>query len=72
MAWLLYFHFLQSKISAWSTPAMITRFNNEKVYTNLGIEWASSLLAFITVAITPFPLILFLRGNSLRIMSKLT
>lgn len=51
---------------------MIIKFDNEKVYTNLGSEWASSLLGFITVAIMPFPWILFLRGDSLRTMSKLT
>lgn len=51
---------------------MIIRFNNEKVYTDLGLEWASSLLGFITVAIMPFPWILFFKGDTLRIMSKLT
>jgi hypothetical protein len=36
------------------------------MYTNLGYQWASSLLAFIALAMSFAPLILFLKGREIR------
>lgn len=40
------------------------------MYENLGHQWASSLLAFLTVAMMPFPWLFFKYGKVLRKKSK--
>ncbi|KAK5988546.1 Efflux pump atB [Cladobotryum mycophilum] len=42
----------------------------DQMYNNLGFEWASSLLAFLTLVILPFPYIFYRYGKSLRMRSK--
>lgn len=37
-----------------------------QMYERLGIGWATSLLAFITVALMPIPWVLFKFGHSIR------
>jgi hypothetical protein len=41
-----------------------------KVYTKLGIGWASSLLGFISIALLPVPWLFFSTGKKLRGLSK--
>ncbi|KAE8144642.1 major facilitator superfamily domain-containing protein [Aspergillus avenaceus] len=41
-----------------------------QMYNNLGYHWASSLLAFLTVAMAPFPYIFFRYGSRLRQKSR--
>ncbi|KAF3385123.1 Polyamine transporter 4 [Penicillium rolfsii] len=41
-----------------------------QMYTRLGTEWASSLLAFVSVSLLPVPWILFKAGKRLRALSK--
>ncbi|KAJ6036407.1 hypothetical protein N7540_000686 [Penicillium herquei] len=41
-----------------------------QMYTNLGIDWASSLLGFIALGLLPVPWVFFLAGKKLRSMSK--
>lgn len=40
------------------------------MYEKLGYHWASSLLAFLTLAMTPFPYIFFRRGKKIRSKSR--
>jgi len=40
------------------------------MYETLGYQWASSLLAFLTVAMAPFPYLFFRYGKKLRAKSK--
>ncbi|KAI6954089.1 hypothetical protein KC329_g18880, partial [Hortaea werneckii] len=37
-----------------------------QMYNTLGYQWASSLLAFIALAMTPFPILFFQYGKRLR------
>ncbi|CAG8157996.1 unnamed protein product [Penicillium olsonii] len=41
-----------------------------QLYEGLGIQWATSLLAFLTVAMVPFPCIFFIYGKSIRGKSR--
>ncbi|BCS19810.1 MFS transporter [Aspergillus puulaauensis] len=41
-----------------------------QMYHKLGVDWASSLLGFITVAMIPIPIIFFIYGKRIRAMSK--
>ncbi|KAH7494105.1 Efflux pump [Fusarium oxysporum f. sp. matthiolae] len=41
-----------------------------QMYETLGYQWASSLLAFLTVAMAPFPYLFFRYGKKLRAKSK--
>ncbi|KAF2211896.1 hypothetical protein CERZMDRAFT_112204 [Cercospora zeae-maydis SCOH1-5] len=41
-----------------------------QMYEKLGYQWASSLLAFVALAMTPFPIIFFKIGKRLRANSK--
>ena len=41
-----------------------------QMYQRLGIGWATSLLAFITVAMMPIPWVLFKFGHSIRARSS--
>ncbi|WZH40607.1 major facilitator superfamily domain-containing protein [Fusarium acuminatum] len=41
-----------------------------QMYEKLGYQWASSLLAFLTVAMAPFPWLFFKYGKQLRAKSK--
>ncbi|KAK8158073.1 MFS multidrug transporter-like protein [Phyllosticta citrichinensis] len=41
-----------------------------QMYTNLGVDWASSLLAFISLALLPIPWVLFKWGPKIRSMSR--
>ncbi|UNI22583.1 hypothetical protein JDV02_008459 [Purpureocillium takamizusanense] len=42
----------------------------EQMYEKLGYQWASSLLAFLTVAMLPFPYIFFRHGKQIRRKSR--
>ncbi|PYI33970.1 MFS multidrug transporter [Aspergillus indologenus CBS 114.80] len=41
-----------------------------QMYNKLGVDWASSLLGFITLAMIPIPVLFFFYGKKLRAMSK--
>jgi hypothetical protein len=40
------------------------------MYQKLGDQWASSLLAFLTVAMMPFPYLFFKYGKKIRSKSR--
>lgn len=40
------------------------------MYERLGYQWASSLLAFLTLAMMPFPWLFFRYGKALRKRSR--
>lgn len=40
------------------------------MYQTLGFQWASSLLAFLTVVMMPFPYIFFRYGKKIRSKSR--
>lgn len=40
------------------------------MYTKLGVNWASSTLAFISIAFIPMPFLLFKYGEKIRHKSK--
>ncbi|MCJ1396384.1 hypothetical protein MMC18_009274 [Xylographa bjoerkii] len=40
------------------------------MYNNLGVAWASSTLAFLSIAFIPIPFVLYIYGERLRKMSK--
>ena len=40
------------------------------MYHNLGVDWATSLLGFLTVAFLPVPILFFVYGKKLRALSK--
>jgi hypothetical protein len=44
-------------------------FGNQ-MYNKLGFQWASSLLAFLNVAMVPFPYIFFRYGKKIRGRSR--
>jgi hypothetical protein len=41
-----------------------------KMYHNLGIHWASSVPAFLTLVCLPFPLVMYRYGGALRMKCK--
>lgn len=41
-----------------------------QMYSNLGVHWATSLLGFLAIAMTPFPVVFFLYGKKIRGLSK--
>jgi hypothetical protein len=41
-----------------------------QMYNKLGVNWASSLLGFITVAMIPIPIVFYIYGKKIRAMSK--
>ncbi|KAL4807558.1 major facilitator superfamily domain-containing protein [Aspergillus unguis] len=41
-----------------------------QMYHKLGVDWASSLLGFITVAMIPIPIVFFIYGKKIRALSK--
>jgi multidrug resistance protein len=41
-----------------------------QMYHKLGVDWASSLLGFLTVAMIPIPILFFIYGKKIRAMSK--
>lgn len=43
-----------------------------QMYHNLGVNWASSVLGFITVAMIPIPILFFFYGARIRAMSRFT
>jgi hypothetical protein len=43
-----------------------------QMYHNLGVNWASSVLGFITVAMIPIPILFFFYGKKIRAMSRFT
>ncbi|KAG2421854.1 hypothetical protein HFD88_005830 [Aspergillus terreus] len=43
-----------------------------QMYHKLGVDWASSLLGFLTVAMIPIPIVFFFYGKKIRAMSKFT
>jgi hypothetical protein len=42
------------------------------MYHNLGVPWASSVLAFISLALVPVPIIFYIYGRRIRAMSSFT
>ncbi|KAL8897077.1 MAG: hypothetical protein Q9207_007400 [Kuettlingeria erythrocarpa] len=42
----------------------------KSMYTNLGFQWASSLLGFVALALTLAPIVLFFKGETIRKKSK--
>ena len=42
----------------------------QSMYTNLGFQWASTLLGFIAVALSIAPIVLYFKGQSIRARSK--
>jgi ABC-type transport system involved in cytochrome bd biosynthesis fused ATPase/permease subunit len=40
------------------------------VYSNLGINWATSLLGFVSLALMPVPWVFFKYGKKIRAMSR--
>lgn len=42
----------------------------QSMYTNLGFRWASSLLAFVALALSFAPLVLYMKGEKIRKRSK--
>lgn len=40
------------------------------MYKRLGVPWATSLLGFLSVAMIPIPILLFLYGEKIRQMSR--
>lgn len=40
------------------------------MYNTLGFQWASSLLAFLTLAMVPFPYLFFRYGKKIRRKSR--
>jgi DHA1 family multidrug resistance protein-like MFS transporter len=40
------------------------------MYTSLGVDWATSLLAFVCIALIPFPLVFWFYGKKIRSLSK--
>ncbi|KUJ19116.1 MFS general substrate transporter [Mollisia scopiformis] len=42
----------------------------DQMYTNLGYQWASSLLAFLALAMMPFPYLFYRYGKAIRARSK--
>lgn len=41
-----------------------------QMYSYLGVDWATSLLAFICVAMIPVPVLFFIYGKKIRQLSK--
>lgn len=41
-----------------------------QMFTKLGVDWAGSVLAFITVAMAPVPILFYIYGPKIRAMSK--
>ncbi|KAH8705264.1 putative MFS multidrug transporter [Talaromyces proteolyticus] len=41
-----------------------------QMYTKLGVDWASSLLGFLTLAMVPIPILFYIYGAKLRSMSR--
>lgn len=42
----------------------------DQMYTTLGVPWASSLLAFLTVAMVPIPVLFYIYGAKIRSLSR--
>lgn len=42
-----------------------------QMYENLGVHWAGSVFAFLSLALLPIPWLLFLYGDDLRTKTKL-
>lgn len=40
------------------------------MYVNLGVAWATSLLAFLSLAMVPFPILFWKYGEKLRMKGK--
>lgn len=43
---------------------------SSKMYHNLGVPWATSLLAFFAIAFIPIPIVFYLFGNRIRAWSR--
>lgn len=43
-----------------------------QMYHNLGVDWASSVLGFIAIAMIPIPILFYLYGAKIRAMSRFT
>ena len=41
-----------------------------RMYTSLGVAWATSVLAFISLALMPFPIVFWFYGKKIRSWSK--
>ncbi|KAJ0273798.1 hypothetical protein COL922a_000860 [Colletotrichum nupharicola] len=51
-------------------PQTVSQDVQSQMYEKLGYEWATSLLAFLTVAMMPFPWLFFKYGKKLRGRSR--
>lgn len=40
------------------------------MYNKLGVDWASSLLGFLSIAFIPIPFVLYYYGKKIRLASK--
>ena len=63
------YHQLHVSLTNTSLKAVFPLFGVQ-LYEGLGIQWATSLLAFLTVAMVPFPCIFFIYGKSIRGKSR--
>jgi hypothetical protein len=52
-----------------SSPAVFPLFGVQ-MYNKLGYQWATSVLAFLTVAMMPFPYLFFKYGKQIRAKSR--
>lgn len=41
-----------------------------QMYDRLGVAWASSLLAFLCLAMVPIPILFYIHGKKIRALSK--
>lgn len=51
-------------------PAAVFPLFGAQMYHRLGDQWASTLLAFLTVAMIPFPYLFFKYGKKIRNRSR--
>lgn len=58
-----------ARADTFACEAAFPLFGNQ-MYEKLGFQWASSLLAFLTVAMMPFPYIFFRYGKRIRSKSR--
>ncbi|KAF4236890.1 hypothetical protein CNMCM8980_002709 [Aspergillus fumigatiaffinis] len=63
--------FVQERLISSGAVAAFPLFGNQK-YEDLGYSWASSLLAFLTAAMLPFPYLFFRYGKRVRGHSRFT
>jgi uncharacterized membrane protein YkvI len=62
--------YLRFRVSATHPEVQAIADSVFEVYRKLGIDWASSLLGFIALALLPVPWVLFKYGSRIRAKSK--